>query len=65
MDIIGQNGNEGEHYEDIDDQIVEEMGLACHHNDRKDGREVDKKSYFDNIMSRISFKKDDDNTKIY
>ena len=32
---------------------------------RKDGREVDKKSYFDNIMSRISFKKDDDNTKTY
>ena len=65
MDIIGQNGNEGEHYEDIDDQIIEEMqddGVIL---TRKDGREVDKKSYFDNIMSRISFKKDDDNTKTY
>ena len=65
MNIIGQNGNEGEHYEDIDDQIIEEMqddGVIL---TRKDGREVDKKSYFDNIMSRISFKKDDDNTKTY
>ncbi len=65
MDIIGQNGNEGEHYKDIDDQIIEEMqddGVIL---TRKDGREVDKKSYFDNIMSRISFKKDDDNTKTY
>jgi len=65
MDIIGQNGNEGEHYEEIDDQIVEEMqedGIVL---TRKDGREIDKKSYFDNIMSKMSFKKGDDTTKIY
>ena len=65
MDIIGQNGNEGEHYEEIDDQIVEEMqedGIVL---TRKDGREIDKKSYFDNIISKMSFKKGDDTTKIY
>ena len=65
MDIIGQNGNEGEHYEEIDDQIVEEMqedGVVL---TRKDGREIDKKSYFDNIISKMSFKKGDDTTKIY
>ncbi len=65
MDIIGQNGNEGEHYEDIDDHIIEEMqddGVIL---TQKDGREIDKKTYFDTIMSKISFKKDDDNTKTY
>jgi len=65
MDIIGQNGNEGEHYEDIDDHIIEEMqddGVIL---TQKDGREIDKKTYFDTVMSKISFKKDDDNTKIY
>ena len=65
MDIIGQNGNEGEHYSEIDDKIVEEMKDDGVQLTKKDGREIDKKTYFDNIMSKMSFKKGDDTTKTY
>ena len=61
MDIIGQNGNEGEHYSELSGEL-EEDGVVL---TRKDGREIDKKSYFDNIMSKMSFKKGDDTTKTY
>ncbi len=62
MDIIGQNGNEGEHYEDIDDHIIEEMqddGVIL---TQKDGREIDKKTYFEKLMNKVSLSKRDDST---
>ena len=65
MDIIGQNGNEGEHYSEIDDKIIEEMESDGIELTKRDGREIDKKSYFDNIMSKMSFKNNDDTTKTY
>lgn len=66
MDIIGQNGNEGEHYSEIDNKITTEMEEDGVYLTKKDGREVDKKSYFEKLMNKVSIsKRDDDNTKTY
>ena len=61
MDIIGQNGNDGEHYSELTKELEGDGVILT----KKDGREIDKKSYFDNIMSKMSFKKGDDTTKTY
>ena len=66
MDIIGQNGNDGEHYSEIDNKITTEMEEDGVYLTKKDGREVDKKSYFEKLMNKVSIsKRDDDNTKTY
>ncbi len=66
MDIIGQNGNDGEHYSEIDDKITTEMEEDGVYLTKKDGREVDKKTYFEKLMNKVSLsKRDDDNTKTY
>ena len=66
MNIIGQNGNDGEHYSEIDDKITTEMEEDGVYLTKKDGREIDKKTYFEKLMNKVSLsKKDDDNTKTY
>ena len=66
MDVIGQNGNDGEHYSEIDNKITTEMEEDGVYLTKKDGREVDKKSYFEKLMNKVSIsKRDDDNTKTY
>ena len=54
MEIIGQNGNNGEHYENMD--VDPNLKLI-----RKDGRTVDLKEYVQNFIKKPK----DDNTKIY
>ena len=54
MEIIGQNGNNGEHYENV--EVDPDLKLI-----RKDGRTVDLKEYVQNFIK----KPEDDNTKIY
>ena len=54
MNIIGQNGNDGEHYENV--EVDPDLKLI-----RKDGRSVDLKEYVQNFIK----KPEDDNTKIY
>ncbi len=64
MDIIGQNGNEGEHYSEIADEMEDDGVILT----KKDGREINKKSYFENLMSKMTFQKredDEENTKTY
>ena len=67
MNVIGQNGNDGEHYsEEIDEDIINKMEDDGVQLIKKDGVKVNKKSYFENIMSKIKLnKRDDDNTKTY
>ena len=54
MEIIGQNGNNGEHYENM--EVDPDLKLI-----RKDGRTVDLKEYVQNFVNKPK----DDNTKIY
>jgi hypothetical protein len=54
MEIIGQNGNNGEHYENM--EVDPDLKLI-----RKDGRTVDLKEYVQNFIK----KPEDDNTKTY
>ena len=54
MNIIGQNGNDGEHYENI--EIDPNLKLI-----RKDGRTIDLKEYVQKFIDKPK----DDNTKIY
>ena len=65
MNVIGQNGNDGEHYsEEIDEDIINKMEDDGVQLIKKDGVKVNKKSYFENIMSKIKLnKRDDDTTK--
>ena len=67
MNIVGQNGNDGEHYsEEIDEDIINKMEDDGVQLIKKDGVKVNKKSYFENIMSKIKLnKRDDDTTKTY
>ena len=67
MNVIGQNGNDGEHYsEEIDEDIINKMEDDGVQLIKKDGVKVNKKSYFENIMSKIKLnKRDDDTTKTY
>ena len=68
MNIIGQNGNDGEHYEDMDNinNIMENDGVRLI---RQDGRELEKKVYFGNIVKMFkpkqNLKDEDDLTKTY
>ena len=54
MEIIGQNGNDGEHYGDVN--VDPNLKLI-----RKDGRTVDLKEYVQKFVDKPK----DDNTKIY
>ena len=56
MEIIGQNGNNGEHYstilENIDEEIIEGMENDGIRLIRQDGNEIDKKKYFEKVIKR-------------
>lgn len=62
MDIIGQNGNDGEHYEEEEIEVDPGLKLTT-----RDGKEKDLGNYLKNVMSKIKVKKrdDDDLTKRY
>ena len=66
MDIIGQNGNDGEHYEEVEkiDNIEVDPGLKL---TTRDGKERDLGKYLKKVMSKIKVEKreDDDLTKRY
>ena len=74
MDIIGQNGNDGEHYEEEErleivkktkeEEIEIDPGLRL---TTRDGKERDLGKYLKNIMSKVKVEKreDDDLTKRY
>ena len=61
MDIIGQNGNDGEHYEE---EVEVDPGLKL---TTRDGKERDLGKYLKKVMSKIKVEKreDDDLTKRY
>ena len=62
MDIIGQNGNDGEHYEEEEIEVDPGLKLTT-----RDGKEKDLGNYLKNVMSKIKVEKrdDDDLTKRY
>ena len=68
MEIIGQNGNDGEHYgeflDNLDDNIVEQMNSDQYTLRGRDGNIIDKVKYFEKIVKNMP-KPDDDNTKTY
>ena len=68
MDIIGQNGNDGDHYEEEEElEIAKKLKKDGVTLTSKDGKTKDVNSYFNKIMSSMKVQKrdDDDLTKRY
>jgi hypothetical protein len=63
MDIIGQNGNEGEHYEDIPNYNTKDQNLENYNLTSRDGKKLNLKNFINNFKNPPI--EDDDETKTY
>jgi hypothetical protein len=63
MNIIGQNGNEGEHYEDLPNYNTKDQNLDHYNLTSRDGKKINLKNFINQFKSPPI--EDDDETKTY